>query len=233
MPLSSKVIKQVYDVLEKTAVHTRNVVLEENVEDHTLIKKAKHEADEILKKARLEADKLLEKTQSTISSLEQKAYEEGYEKGYQDGWQSVKKEAEKIYESASEVLRQAEEIKKKIYSETEEELIDLAIDMAEKLVCRQLDLVPETIVDIARAACQQKRESQKFVIYVNPSHLEILRTRKQDIISELDSPANIQIIADSNLEPAGCRVETEQGYIDGTLQTMLEKLGLAIKDDIL
>ena len=233
MPSSSKVIKQVYDVVEKASVHTRNIDCQEELEDHALIKKVKQEAGEILQQARLEADKLLQETRSKISGLEQKAYEEGNEKGYQEAWQLVKKEAEKVYESASEVLRQAENIKKEIYHETEAELVDLAVEIAEKLSCRQLDLVPETIVDIAREACQQKRDSQKFVIYVNSNHLETLRTRKQDIISQLDLPARIQIIADANLEPAGCRVETEQGYIDATLQTMLHKLGLVLKDDIL
>jgi flagellar assembly protein FliH len=86
-------------------------------------------------------------------------------------------------------------------------------------------------VDIARNACQKKRESKMFIIYANPQYIDILRTKRNDIISELDSDVGIQIVSDSNIKSGGCRVENEDGFVDATLESMLKKIGLEVKGE--
>ncbi len=239
MPLSCKIIKQVENKLEKYSVDARNIYHKKNSPQDSMLKKTKKEAESFIIKAEQEAKKIIDEAKKRATDIEKEASQNGYEKGYKEGYQKgqkeavqkVQKEAEEIYKSAKQVLSQAEDIREDTYKDIENEILKLAVDISEKIISRQLDLVPETIVSIVRNACQTKRESKIFIIYVNPDYVEILRTKKKEIISELDFDVRIQIISDANIECGGCRVENESGFIDATINTMLKKIGLTIKGE--
>ncbi|NLG33676.1 MAG: hypothetical protein GX550_09165 [Syntrophomonadaceae bacterium] len=233
MMSSSKVIKSVHDQLENYALRPRLVVEPEFPADHRIIKQAEEEAKKIVAKAQEEANRILQESQKKIWTIEQESYEKSYKRAQQDVWQEVKERTEMTYEAARQVLVQAEEIRQQIYQETESEIIDLVVKIAEKIVCKQLDLVPETIVDIVRLACEQQREAKNFMIYVHPDQVDMLRMRRKELVTRLNAPSRVQIIGDGNLKQGECRVETEQGHVDATLGAMLEQLGLAIKGSIL
>jgi len=232
MLLSSKIIKQVYTELEDIPVYPRSALGQEKSDTHLLIKAKEKEIDAVLKSAHIQADKLLKESEKRIAAMEQEAYDKGYLKGKEDGWHAGKNEADKIYESARKVLQQAEDIRQKVFRNTEEELVELAIEIAEKLVCRQLDLNPDTVMDIARSAYLQVMDCQQVIIYVAPEQVEILEARKQEIGTQLYSTKRLQIIGDPNIKSGGCRVETEQGYIDATVPAMLKQLESVIKGNV-
>lgn len=200
---------------------------EENipVEDHT------KDAGIILENARLEAQKLLAETNNKIRIVEQEAYDRGFKKGEQDVWQSNKNAQEEYHKSTRKVLQQIKEIRMKIYQETEKELVELAVNIAEKLVHRKLELNPETILDIAIAACTQVKESELVIIYVEPNQIEFLKSRQDEIASQLYRTKRLEIIADHTIQSGGCRIETEQGYIDATIASMLKQLDAVIREE--
>jgi len=188
------------------------------------------EAELILEKARNEAEKLLAATNDRIQNAERDAYQKGYKKGEEEAWQAQKEAQEDYYQSTRQVLQEVNELRQKIYKYTEVEILALSIDIAEKLVCRQLELKPETIVDIARAACIQAKECEMVIIYVAPEQVETLRSRNDEFSSQLYRNKRLEFIADPTIKSGGCRIETEQGYIDATIETMLKQLNTIIRE---
>jgi flagellar assembly protein FliH len=240
MLLSSNVIKQVSRELENCSVYpkTRLKAVEqenpvpisadpENVKQESV----KTEAELILINAQSEADELLQQTYNRISVIEKEAYEQGYQKGVQDARQTEEKAQAKFFNATKKILQEIEEIQENIYQDTEEELVDLAVSIAEKLVCRQLDIKPETIVDIAKAACSQARDCKDVILYVSSEQLENIKPRQGEIGAQLYKTEHFAIIADPNIKSGGCRIETEQGYIDASRVAMSERLGKVIKED--
>jgi flagellar assembly protein FliH len=234
MLLSSNVIKQVSSELEDCPVYARIGFKGEGYEKHSPLKleSLKREADLILINARSEAENLLQETNNRISIIEQETYERGYKKGEQDARHTAKRAQAEFHESTRKVLQQVEEIREKIYRDTENELVQLAVDIAEKLVCRQLDINPETVVDIAKAACMQAKDCKQVIIYVEPAQIENIKARQAEIASQLYTTKRLKIIADSNIKSGGCRIETEQGYIDATVATMLKQLETVIREKV-
>jgi len=235
MPLSSRVIKQVSREMENRAIHAKisfaqqaAMDLEEEINiTNTEVSK---EAELILEKARNEAEKLLAATNDRIQNAERDAYQKGYKKGEEEAWQAQKEAQEDYYQSTRQVLQEVNELRQKIYKYTEVEILALSIDIAEKLVCRQLELKPETIVDIARAACIQAKECEMVIIYVAPEQVETLRSRNDEFSSQLYRNKRLEFIADPTIKSGGCRIETEQGYIDATIETMLKQLNTIIRE---
>jgi len=226
---SSKVIKQVLSELDAFPITASNKDRFNKEINPVTEQQVCLEEQNILKKARQEAERIIQESKSRIAQIEKEAYENAYIQGEQNAQKQVQKEAEAIYASAREVLRQAEEIRANIYRETEEELISVAVNIAERLIFRQLDLMPDTIVDIASAACLQAREAKQIVIYVEPDKVDILKARQQEIYAKLFAADRLYIIADPGIK-SGCRIETEQGHIDASISTMLQQVESILKD---
>jgi len=231
MLLSSKVIKQVPPELEDMPLYPKSYLpRKEQKDDHyLLIEQKEKEIDAVLKNAQVQADKLIKESQERASIIEEEAYQRGYLKGKEDGWQVGNSEARKISEAAKKVLEQAEDIRKQVYKNTEEELIGLAVEIAEKLICRQLETNTDTIMDIVQSVYNEAVDCQQVIIYTAPEAVEILEARKEEIGIQLYSTKRVQIISDPNITDGGCRVETEQGIIDATVPAMLEELKSVLK----
>lgn len=232
MQLLSKVIKQVDGPMEDWLVPSKIDYedREQEVAEISSIEERKQLADDILANSRIEAKKLLDDTNKRVRALEQEAYEKGYKKGEEEACQSHAKAREEFYASTKKVLQEVENIREQIYKDTEEELLELAINIAQKLACSQLALKPETIADIAKEACSQVKECEMVIVYVPPEQLEIISARQEEIAAQLFRTRKLKIIADPNITLGGCRIETEQGYVDATIETMLEQLNRVLRN---
>lgn len=235
MLLSSRVIKQVDEEMENWPIQARIKFALQKIEDsedeiNILRPELNQEAELILENARNEAGKLLAETSERVQQAEQEAYQTGYKRGEEEAWEAHKQAQEAYHESTRQVLLEVNELRQKIYKYTEVEILALSIDIAEKLVCRQLELKPETIVDIARAACIQAKECEMVIIYAAPEQVETLKARNDEFSTQLYRNKRLEFIADSTIKTGGCRIETEQGYIDATIETMLKQLNATIRD---
>ncbi|MHB1041871.1 MAG: FliH/SctL family protein [Eubacteriales bacterium] len=178
-------------------------------------------ADEIIIKAMVECEKM--KQEARQEAFEQGS-REGSEKGYREGMARAEKEASAIRSQAHEVLVQAEKIRRQTFENLETEIIELAREIAEKLLSAQLSLNPGAVLNVAKEALRQVANRQNVVLYINPAELELVENKKEELKSILQPRAEFQVIADPSLLPGGCVVETEQGQIDATLEKRKEEL---------
>lgn len=234
MLLSSNVIKKVSCELENCSVYPKmgysSKEHEKQMPMFVDLESIKREADAILMNAHAEAEELLQQTYNRIADIEKEAYKKGYQKGEQDARQAEENAQVDFFNATKKILQEIEEIQENIYRDTEEELVDLAVGIAEKLVCKQLDIKPETIVDIAKAACGQARDCKQIILYVSPEHLDNIKARQGEIGAQLYRTDHFAVVADPNIKSGGCRIETEQGYIDASLATMSEQMGKIIRE---
>ncbi len=232
MMSSSRVIKRVDGEMEPWAVRVRTtlapVLTEEPVR---VIEVIPHEAERLLDQARNKADIMMDETNQRISQLEHDAYEKGYNSGKSQGLQEYQQMIAEYHRLSQDRLGQINQLHQRIYEQTEREIVDLAVQIANKLVCRQLELDPETVVDIVRAACLQAKECEVVIIYAAPAQLDSLKNHKEEIEAQLFRAQKIEFVADPTIACGGCRLETEQGYIDATIDSMTEQIRLLVRGD--
>jgi len=182
-------------------------------------------AEEIIQKARATAEKITEEAreQARLQAqvMAQEAREEGFQAGYQDGYQSALAEAGQkaraIREEAVKVLKQVRQIWRNTLDSMEEEIVLLAREIAEKILTTQLTLNPEMVPAIVRESLRSARNKEQVVLYVNPGQIDLAFEHRQELQQVLLPEAALHIIADADVEPGGCRVETEDSKIDATL----------------
>lgn len=184
----------------------------------------------IVARAREDARRILDEARAEAQEITRRAYTEGFARGYDEALKKAEQEAKEIRTRAREVLGQAGEIRKKTFEVLEEEIIDLAVEIAERLVARQLDLNPETVVSIAGEAIEAVKDCEQIVLYVNPDDVQVVKDKKEELLSLMPAETVLRVIGDADIERGVCVVETKSGMVDATLDTrwelMLEALGL-------
>ncbi|RJQ30955.1 MAG: hypothetical protein C4589_02095, partial [Peptococcaceae bacterium] len=123
----------------------------------------KRSETDILDNARQEAAEILAKAREEARQIIADAHKEGFQEGYREALTAADEEAEATRASAREVLKQAEEILQEKVKLLEGELISLAVEIAEKIVARQITIDDETVVAIAREVLQLVSDRKQVI----------------------------------------------------------------------
>lgn len=161
------------------------------------------DALQILEKAKQDAAKLLEDTKEECLSLKKAAQEEGFQEG--------------LVQLNDHVISLDQE-KKRLRHEMNKLILPLALKAAKKIVAKELETRPETIVDIVMQALTPVIHNRRITIYVNKGDKDLLETEKSHIREKLENIESLLIKERDDVSPGGCIIETESGIINAAIE---------------
>lgn len=167
------------------------------------------QASEILERAKEDAEQFKKKTEEEGRKLKEKAQEEGFDEGLQ-----------KFNEHLIHFDRQIRLIR----MDLQKQILPLALKAAKKIVGEQLNLHPETIVEIVIQTLAPVLQNHRITIYVNKVDKEILETQKPKIKSILEHVQVLTIQERNDVSPGGCIIETESGIINASIENQWRAL---------
>ncbi len=170
------------------------------------------EAKEILSRAKEDVEHYKKKVEEECQQLKEQAKEEGFSEGL---------------EKFNEHLIYFDKQIRFIQMDLQKQILPLALKAAKKIVGEQLNLNPETIVDIVIQAVAPVAQHHRFTIYVNKVDKEILETQKPKIKSILEQVQVFTIQERNDIEPGGCIIETESRIINASLENQWRALETA------
>lgn len=171
-------------------------------------------AMEILEKGREDAAALLENTKKECETLRQEAEEDGYQKG-------LEKFNEHIFFIDNEL--------KALRHQLQQLVLPIALKAAQRIVGKELQTFPETIVDIVLQAIAPISESRKVTIYVNPEDKKYLDAEKPKLKEILQQVEILVIQEKPDIEQGGCIIQTEGGMINATIENQWRALERAFE----
>ncbi|MEA3494384.1 MAG: FliH/SctL family protein [Candidatus Margulisiibacteriota bacterium] len=175
----------------------------------TEIKKSKNEAQEIIEAARQEA-----------ADIKEEAKEAGRQEGRQ--------EASSRIEEAMETLNAAVKERKKIISDSENEILRLSLKVAEQIIRSEVSLHRDVCLNIVSEAISRVSDREQIIVKVNREDAEYLKRYKDRLAGMLDGVKSFSIIEDANIEPGGCVIETNLGFIDARIATKIKSIEEAL-----
>ncbi len=161
------------------------------------------EASGILKLAHEDIAQYKKEVEKECEELKLKAKEEGFSEGLSQFNQHLVH-----FDKQLHVLRM----------ELQKQVLPLALKAAKKIVAEQLNLHPETIVDIVINTLTPVLHNQRITIYVNKDDKEILEAQKSRIKDILDQVQVLRIIERPDISRGGCIIETDSGIINSTIE---------------
>ncbi|MFC1705329.1 type III secretion system stator protein SctL [Planctomycetota bacterium] len=174
---------------------------------------AYEEAKNILTVAEQEAERIRQEAEQLRNEHIKQGYDEGYRKGYGEALQGLAR-LEKEYSEELDRL--------------EPEVVQLSVQIAEKILGEEMQLRPEAIIDIVAQALRTVRHQKDIVVRVNPSQVPIMEAQKSTLLGILSRAREVRIVSDESLRPGGCIIETEVGILDADIQTQLEEIRSAL-----
>ncbi len=149
--------------------------------------------------------------------------------------EEAREEAEAIRAAARkegkrEGLGQCEEMLAKARAEFEElrrsgerEMVELAFELARRILGRSLERHPEWVADMVAEVLPRARGHEAIEIRVHPDDLEWVKAQRDAYARRLQGVA-IYFCGDDAVDRGGCVVETASGRIDACLETQLAVL---------
>jgi flagellar biosynthesis/type III secretory pathway protein FliH len=96
--------------------------------------------------------------------------------------------------------------------------------VAEKILRQQIEADPASIVPMVDDALRVflAQNHARMILRVHPKDESVLAARRQRWLERNPAIGDLAIVADDAVGRGGCRLETEAGTVDATLETQLE-----------
>ena len=166
----------------------------------------------------------------TMAEKEAQAYQkglaEGIQQGLKDGEQKGFERASHRIEPLVTSLQQAVEkltaLREETYQQIETEVVELALGIARKIICKEVSTDKETVVCVAREALAKVDDPGKIKIKMNPADLRFINETKFQLSNLIDGVNSVTIEAEENIQSGGCVIETDLGEIDARIEKQLQ-----------
>ncbi|MFO0752732.1 MAG: FliH/SctL family protein [Thermodesulfovibrionales bacterium] len=173
-------------------------------------------------------DVLDEEVRSRIQAMEEEALARGAEKGhaagYEKGLQDGEKETRKKLERLEGIIKELENFKNKRMHEVLPALIELSLDVAKKIVQKEVELDRDVILKVARDAVRKVGEGEEqIVVKVNPRDYEVI-VGGSETLKEHAGVREVVVEALAAISPGGCLIETKTGEIDATVDGKIKEV---------
>lgn len=170
--------------------------------------------------ARNQASGIVQQAQAQAEQIRAQA-EEYRQKGYEDGFAAGLEEGKSDYTEA--ILNMNRENDKK-FKHFEPEVVKLAIKIAEKIIGHEVQLHPDTIAKIVQKALGAVRHQREIFIRVNPEDYDVIAQSKPLLLDALSRAQDLDIRSDGNITRGGCRIESEIGTIEASIEKQLASI---------
>ncbi|GGC90391.1 putative flagellar assembly protein FliH [Thalassobacillus devorans] len=199
------------------------------------IKRKLREAEQERNAAHEQAEDLLRNTEAEISHqkqvweqervhLEEAARKDGFEQGLLEGRNKGFEEFALNIEKARQVIDQAKEEYQQIIASSETDILDIAVQAAEKVICQQLTHSPESFMSLVKGVIADVQDQPEIIISVHPEQYSLLLTQKNELESLISSKSKLTIYPHAQLDSYSCLIESPFGRIDASIDSQLTEL---------
>jgi len=163
-------------------------------------------------------------TEISIEEIKKNSYQKGFEEGGQ-------KERKKVVETMAilkKIVKDMEVKKEAVLNEMEGKIVQIAIATAKKIIKKEINEDPETIVRVTREALKRIKHAQKVTIKVNPQDWTKLKEIQSELLSSSLREGSIHIEKDEAIARGGSLVETDKGIIDARIEQQIDEVDKAL-----
>ena len=167
-----------------------------------------------------------------FAEIEEAARVQGYQIGFDEGHQAGMAAAEAamapLLQHLSALLGGIHENNTTFYRAAERQVVDLSLQIAGKVVERELENMPDLAVNVIRAALEEMDARTAIRVRVSPEDAELLQRRWTQVVPPGIGAERIELQPDERIQTGGGIIETTHGQVDAQLSTKLEQLGNAL-----
>ena len=188
-----------------------------------------------LEKASSDAARIRQEATAEAERIKAQAYDdarkEGFAKGEKEGFEKGLEQVNKLISQLEIITRDVDECKRNILENAKHDIVDLSVEIAEKVVKATCAKQRDIALRNAEYALGLLKEKSPVVIRVNLDDVDITREYRSMLLKMFDKVESIKIAEDPTVEQGGCIVESAAGGVDADIPTQLSSIRSSLHEE--
>ena len=159
---------------------------------------------------------------SAAAEIEERAYQKGFQEGHKAGIESQQAQIASAGQGLEQAIAHIQNLRQEIYDTIEQEVVELSLAIARKVVCREIKTNKDIVLCVAKEALSRVEVPGKIKIRLNPADLQFIKENQKQISTLLQHVDNVTFEAEESISSGGCLIETNLGEIDARIENQLQ-----------
>jgi flagellar assembly protein FliH len=151
-------------------------------------------------------------------------------RGVLEGRTQAEAELAHLVQGLGEAIAALTRFRREMLERYQAELLDLALEVARKVVDRELEQHPEHWILLIREGVKRALDRDHIRIRVAPALHGFLRGHLAELRAELDGVKDFELLEDPALPATGCVVETSYGDLDLGVESQITTIRSALAE---
>jgi flagellar assembly protein FliH len=170
---------------------------------------------------------VVESARAEADAIREAARAEGFAAGQAEGFAAAQAMAQAQLAPAVQALGTAAEAlaaeRGALADQVESRAVELALELAEKVVAGAIAAQPERVLDVVRGGLRCFMERERIQILVHPDDLGLVREAVDDLAAGLGGVEHVEVQEERRISRGGAIVRTPAAQVDASLRTKLDR----------
>lgn len=154
--------------------------------------------------------------------------EEAKARGRQEGLALAEERFDATTRALAQGLEDVSRLRESLAQSGSQDMLRLVMAVAEQIVRRTIVVDPNVVLTIIESALQASVRSDNYRLSIHPEDLEVVNAQKPLFLASISGLQNLSIDADVAISRGGCRVDSELGDVDATIESQLDAIRQAL-----
>jgi flagellar assembly protein FliH len=174
--------------------------------------------------AMAQAAEILADAEARADAMVREAAARGYADGKEEGLKAAEEQTKGYLERLATLAKQAVIDREAMIRSAERELATLALEVASKVIRREVSCDPTVVLNVVEAALEKVGSTDSVKIVVHPEDAELVREKWAEMKGSVAFGPNWEVVADEWVERGGCLIETKNGTVDSRLEAQIAEI---------
>lgn len=182
----------------------------------------------IVERARAEAAELISSAVAQAREIERTAREKAITEVRATLAAEAAEEAAGLRRQLAETIAELSELREQMATYGEHEMVQLAVEIAKKIVRREVTVDREIVISLARVALSRLHNRALASIRLHPDDYQYLAAHRD----KLGTGSTVKLIEDASISRGGCLIETDFGDVDARIEQQFSEIERGFLNDL-
>lgn len=174
----------------------------------------------LLANAREEAARIIEQAEKDKEMIEQAAREKGMQFVQNTVQSEVESQVREMRANLTETIEKISSMAEELSAGAEVQLVELAIEIAKKIVIREVTIDREIALALAKVSLKRLNSRTAAQVRLSPDDFAFVQTNRE----KLEFHGSLEIVEDRSITPGGCLIHTDTGDIDARIESQFDEI---------
>ncbi|GFE59482.1 FliH/SctL family protein [Geobacter sp. AOG2] len=149
---------------------------------------------------------------------------DAFNSGLQEGKNLAERGLVNVFKSLRGAAEGIRDLREKVMRESEDELLNLIVMVARKVILREVRADRSILEDMVRSAVSGLSERDSLTIRLSPDDYAMITSGHGDYFRQELQNDQMHFKADAAVLPGNCQIDTELGTIDASIDAQLDEI---------